>query len=435
MRKFCQLLRRALRALSKHPNKVGCLFFGWSSRGFLPLAFLKKLDMPDLSSYINFSVRVEMGQSSPQIFLNDNSQYPSGVREGITGYFSIKSPDGGVDSGSWANPDVTWDGSQLTQKIFNARLNDKGLIQKGDYTITYNIDHPDYIPTVLSRTFNFQFDAPVLNLVERFDVFTPSLKYYDQTNYNVSGYTTGFTIKTWVANSIATGPLIGFDSIFDLAYSSEYYDAIYEIVFSSTVVYPNNTYPYLEVHNTIGKEFDAQANTPPAIQDLVGYLNDLKDELDENVNNCTLYEEYKKRYEYAASILFNILESCKVGLTMPLKKYVEEFLSITNNFVTPPYTNTNQIIEPYDCQCDTTTPSGSLILVDEFIIGDPGELPDGSTVYQNNDMVSKPIVFIDGVRVTYRVSFPGRHVTYNLGTKELTFSSPLNTGEVVSIYI
>lgn len=390
--------------------------------------------MPDLSSYIDFSVRVEMGQSSPQIFLNDTSQYPSGIQDDITGYFSIKSPDGGIDSGSWSNPDVTWDGSQLTQKNFNARLNDKGVMQRGEYTITYYVDHPNYVPTVLSRTFNFQFDTPELNLVERFDVFTPSLKYYDQTNYNVGGYTSYFTSKTWAATSIPTGALVGLDSIFDLAYSSEYYDAIYNISFSSTVIYSSNTYSYLQVQNSYAKTLIAQANTPPAIQDLVGYLNDLKDELDENINNCTLYEEYKKRYEYAASILFNILQSCKVGLTLPLKKYVEEFLSVTNNFVTPPYVNTNQIIQPYDCSCQTVSP-GSLTLVDEFVVGDPGELPDGSTVYQNNAMVSKPIVFVDGIRVTYRVSFPGRHVTYDLGTKELTFSSPLNTGEVVSIYI
>lgn len=390
--------------------------------------------MPDLSSYINFSVRIEMGQSSPQMFLNDTSNYPSGVNENITGYFSIKSPDGGIDSGSWTSPDVTWDGTALTQKVFNARLNDKSVMQRGEYTVTYHVDHPDYIPTVLTRTFNFQFQVPELKLVERFDVFTPLLRCIDQTNYNVSDYTAPFLFKTWYAYSIPTGVLTGFNTIFDLAYSSEYYDAKYDIDFICSSNYGSNIYQYLSVNYTFSKSFSAYANTPPPILELVGYLNDLKDELDENVNNCTLYDEYKKRYEYAASILFNILESCKVGLTLPLKKYVEEFISITNNFVTPPYVNTNQIIPAYDCGCEAPQ-AGSLVLVDEFVIGDPGELPDGSTVYQNDDMTSKPIVFVDGIRVTYRASFPGRHVTYDLGNKELTFSSPLNTGEVVSIYI
>lgn len=390
--------------------------------------------MPDLSSYIDFTVRIEMGQSSPKMFIEDTSDYPSGVNEDITGYFSIKSPDGGIDSGSWTNPDVTWDGAELTQKEFDARLNDKGVMQRGSYTIAYYVDHPDYIPTVLTRTFNFQFDVPEFKLVERFDVFTPSLRYIDQTNYSVGDYNTIVTLKTWTASSIPTGNILGFSTIFDLAYGSEYYDARYDITFLSNTSYNSITYPYLSVSNEYFKSFSTYANTPPAIHDLVGYLNDLKDELDENVNNCTLYEEYKKRYEYAASILFNILQSCKVGLTLPLKGYVEEFLSIVNNFVTPPYVNTNEIIPPYDCGEETPT-AGSLVLLDEFVIGDPGELPDGSTVYQNDDMTSKPIVFVDGIRVTYRVSFPGRHVTYDLGAKELTFSSPLNTGEVVSIYI
>jgi hypothetical protein len=392
--------------------------------------------MPDLSSYIDFEIIVEVNQTYPTgaMSLIDVSAYPPGVEENITGYFSIKSPDGGVDSGSWFQPDVTWTGISLTSGFFLPRLNDKGEMQKGEYTITYYIDHPDYLPTTLVKTFNFQFEKPKLNLVEGFDVFTPSLKYYDQTNYSVGNYSDNVIIKSWSVTSTPTGLISGSGSIFDMAYASEYYDAQYSITFESLVNYVNNTYTYLSVDYTFYQTLTASAKTPPPILDLVGYLNDLKDELDENVNNCTLYEEYKKRYEYAASILFNILQSCKVGLNLPLNSYVEEFLSITNNFVTPPYVNTNEIIQPYDCGEETPT-AGSLVLLDEFVIGDPGELPDGSTVYQNDDMTSKPIVFVDGIRVTYRVSFPGRHVTYDLGAKELTFSSPLNTGEVVSIYI
>jgi hypothetical protein len=304
--------------------------------------------MPDLSSYIDFSVRFDLTTGTPKMILTDTSSYPSGVDEDITGYFSITSPDMGTDSGSWSSPDVTWDGDELTTKELVLRLNDKGNIQAGNYTVVYNVDHPSYTPTVLSRTFNTSYVAPTLNLVEDFDVFTPELKYYDQTSYGIPGYS--HTIdRYWEAYSTPTGWLVDTTSVFDMVYESEYYDAEYSIYLSVNVIYESDTYSYLSIEDIIIKTGTAFANTPPSIDDLVGYLNDLKDELDANVNNDSLYSEYKSRYEYASSLLFNIKESCRAGLLTPLSHYVSEFLSITNNFVTPPYTNTDEVIEPYDC--------------------------------------------------------------------------------------
>lgn len=305
--------------------------------------------MPDLSSYIDFSVRFDLTTGIPKMILTDTSEYPSGVEEDITGYFSITSPDMGTDSGSWSSPDVEWDGDELTTKELVLRLNDSGNIQAGNYTVVYNVDHPSYTPTVLSRTFNTAYVPPTLNLVEDFDVFTPELKYYDQTSYGVSGYSHTITSREWEAASTPTGTLTGSASIFDLVYDSEYYDAEYDMIFSVNVLYEHDTYPYLSIEDYISKTWMASADTPPPIEELVDYLNDLKGELDSSINNESLYSEYKARYEYAASLLFNIKESCNAGLLDPLNTYVTEFLSITNNFVAPPYTNTNEPISEYSC--------------------------------------------------------------------------------------
>jgi hypothetical protein len=388
--------------------------------------------MPDLSSYIDFSVRFDLTTGVPKMILTDTSSYPSGVDEDITGYFSITSPDMGTDSGSWSSPDVIWTGLTLTGKELVLRLNDNGNIQAGNYTVVYNVDHPSYTPTVLSRTFNTSYVPPTLNLVERFDVFTPELKYYDQTSYGIAGYTHTIVSRDWEALSTPTGSLNDTSSIFDMIYGSDYYDAVYSMTFSVNIIYEHDTYSYLSIEDTIYKSWITSADTPPPIEDLVDYLNDLKAELDLNINNTTLYNEYKSRYEYSSSILFNIIQSCKIGVTLPLPGYVDEYLSIVNNFITPPYINTNDPIPAYDCSTETAS---SVTLIDEFIVGDPGELYDGDTIYQNDDMISKPIVFVDGIRVTYRSGFPGRYVSYNLSEKQIIFSSQLNSGEVVSIYI
>lgn len=305
--------------------------------------------MPDLSSYIDFSVRFDLTTGTPTMILMDTSSYPSGVEEDITGYFSITSPDMGTDSGSWSSPDVTWDGDSLTSKDLVLRLNDEGNIQGGDYTVVYNVHHPDYTPTVLSRTFNTSYVPPKLNLVNKFDVFTPSLKYQDQTNYGIPGYSIDGLYRLWQAFSIPTESISDDSSEFDINIDGDYYDAEYEIYFSYSSIYISDVYSYLTIEDFQEYTFETSANTPPSINELVGYLNDLKAELDSNVNNSSLSKEYKSRYEYASSLLFNIKESCNAELLEPLNRYVTEFLSITNNFVTPPYTNTNQIIEPYEC--------------------------------------------------------------------------------------
>jgi hypothetical protein len=388
--------------------------------------------MPDLSSYINFGVQFDLTTGVPVMILEDTSNYPSGVDEDITGYFSITSPDDGTDSGSWSTPDVYWNGASLTSKQLILRLSSTGNIQHGNYTVTYNVDHPSYTPTVLSRTFNVLYVAPTLNLVKNFDVFTPSLKYYDQTAYQRPGFDIPIITREWEATSIPTGTITGSSAIFDLAFSSDYYDADYSTDFLVNLVYQHSTYDYLVVVDEISTSLTASADTP--IEDLVIYLNDLKDELDSNINNDTLYKEYKSRYEYAASILFNIIQSCKSSIMAPLTRYMEEYLSIVNNFVYPPYTNTNQIIDPYVCDCESTTSSG-LTIIDEFIVGDVGEMADGSTVYENAEITKKPIVFVDGIRMTYRSSYPGRYITYDPTFDRITFSSPVNAGEVVSIYV
>lgn len=304
--------------------------------------------MPDLSSYIDFSVRFDLTTGTPTMILTDTSSYPSGVEEDITGYFSITSPDMGTDSGSWSSPDVIWDG-MLTTKELVLRLNDEGNIQGGDYTVVYNVHHPDYTPTVLSRTFNTSYVPPKLNLVNKFDVFTPSLKYQDQTSYGIPGYSLDDIERQWIADSIPTDTLYGDSSEFDINLDGDYYDAVYSMYFSYIATYVSDIYPYLTIEDFQEYSFETSANTPPSINELVGYLNDLKAELDSTTNNCSINKEYKARYEYASSLLFNIKESCRAELLEPLNGYVAEFLSITNNFVTPPYTNTNEIIDPYEC--------------------------------------------------------------------------------------
>jgi hypothetical protein len=46
-----------------------------------------------------------------------------------------------------------------------------------------------------------------------------------------------------------------------------------------------------------------------------------------------------------------------------------------------------------------------------------------------------PLVFIDGLILTYQVRSDRRYISFNLGTKTITIHGGVNEGENVQIYI
>jgi hypothetical protein len=307
--------------------------------------------MPDLSSFINFSVKFNLTGGTPVMTLTDTSSYPGGVPPGITGYFSVTSPDGGVDSGSWSSLDVTWNGSILTPKNQNLRTASDGEVQKGVYTVTYYATHASYAPTTLSRTFTFSFTKPELNIVEDFDVFTPELKYTDSTTYGVSNYNAPTITRAWSVVSTPTGTLTGTSASIDLVYTGSYYDADYTCDFEVDLLYQHSSYAYLSVELTLSNQTLSSADTPAVCSEVIGYLDDLKAELNAADTCSYLYKDLKAKYEYASSLLNHIKTLGATGDYTNISSYLEEYILVTNNYVTPAYTNTNAVIPAYDFTC------------------------------------------------------------------------------------
>lgn len=314
--------------------------------------------MPDLSSYIDFRVTFDLTGAMPKLVLSDTGSYPGIVNQGLTGYFTITQPDTSVYAGSFITPDVEWDGSALTEKEHILALASDGRTQLGTYTILYSISHPDYTVTALSRTFVFNYEYPDLVLTKEFDVFTPSLSYVDETVYTQGGYTVQSLSRSWSA-VMSEGTLTSNLSTFDLVSGGEYYDSEYEIDFESEFTYQHNTYTYLYVTDNLADSIETSAGTPPALEVLYDYLADLKDTLDSYINNDRLYNDYKRRYEYAATLLQTIKQSGCAGDVERLPPYLDEFIRVTNNYVTPAYTNTGLPIGAYDFQCTIGGGGGS----------------------------------------------------------------------------
>ncbi len=331
--------------------------------------------MPDLSAYIALNVKFDLS-GTPKLVLTDPNNYPAGVH--ITGIISVKQPDCITEEGNWTTPDIQWISGDLTVANKLLRPTTTKNYQEGNYVITYTVIADGYTPTTLTKTFYFQFTRPTLKVVPLFDVFTPYLTVEDQTNYAVPNYSIASASNSWSAQ-VGTLGLIGATNanVFDLKYLSAYYDALYEISYSKTVLYQHNTLAWLSVLIQLGTSFEKAADTPPDMDTLVGYLTDLKTELDAEPVCCSVdcCDGLKARYIYADVILNHIQMRLCAGDTA-VQDYVDQFIKLTHNGVTPPYVNTNSPIDPYVLTFCKSDGSGAVVHIS---IGATDFEPDGVT--------------------------------------------------------
>jgi len=71
----------------------------------------------------------------------------------------------------------------------------------------------------------------------------------------------------------------------------------------------------------------------------------------------------------------------------------------------------------------------------DFIVGAGEPMEQDDTTFQNNSLVVPPLVFIDGLILTYQVRSDRRYISYNSGTKTITIHGGVNEGENIQIYI
>src|SRR5688572_17932910 len=135
--------------------------------------------MANLNDYIDFNVTLSKSPTSSSLILSDPDDYPAGVDVTLIGYFVITQPDTITITGSFASPDIEWDGSELTTATKALRLRATGGFQQGTYSITYHVSAPGYDETILIKTFDLSYTSPTLEVTDNLDVFIPNLSVTD----------------------------------------------------------------------------------------------------------------------------------------------------------------------------------------------------------------------------------------------------------------
>lgn len=295
--------------------------------------------MPTVSG-ISFNVNFNL-TGAPTLVLTDTTTYPVGA----IGIYTITQPDGYVRTGSYSTPDVTSSGGTLSYIL---RLSSTGGLQCGTYTIVYKIKTTDTVETTFTRTFYMGYKPVDLTLRESFDVFTPELKYFDDTIYTVSNYSNGSVTRAWSVVSTPTGTLTGSSSSIDIVYGGNYYDANYSVTLTSSLLYTHQTYAWLTVTESISKNVLTYAETPPTYIQIVGWINQLRDLIESLKNSCKPYADAKADFDYAQNLLDHILDKIKSDQTTNIYVDLKELIRVLHNNHIPTYTPTNLPIGPYD---------------------------------------------------------------------------------------
>ena len=295
--------------------------------------------MPIINN-IGFTVKFDL-ISTPTLVLTDTSTYPAGA----VGIYNITQPDGYTRTGNFNSPDVTVSGGTFSSLL---RLSSTGGVQNGEYVIEYEIKTTDDVVTTFTRTFQVAYDAVNLNLREDFDVFTPKLRYFDDTNYQRSNFNNGPVTRSWSVTSVPTGTKTSSTNTIDLIHNNHYYDAYYNGTFTASTLYTHQVYTWFTVDERVSKSFTSYAQTPPGLIAIVTEISGLKTELNERINTGNEFGQVKADFEFAQTLFVHIIDKIKTNDVADIYTDLKDLIRVLNNYQLPQYTPCNCPILPYD---------------------------------------------------------------------------------------
>ena len=290
---------------------------------------------------ISFTVRFNL-TGTPTLVLTDTTTYPVGA----IGIYTVTQPDGYVRTGNFASPDVTSSGGTFSELL---RLSSTGGIQNGQYTVKYEIRTTDLVVSTFTRTWQMGYDVVTLDLREEFDVFTPRLRYYDDTVYTVSNWSSGAVTRSWTGVSTPTGTKTGSGAYLDMVHTGNYYDANYTITLSSSLLYTHQAYgSWLTLQETVSSTVATYAETPPTVTALTSLIVQLKNSLENKIDTINEFNQTREDFEYAQSLFEHIVRRIQVNDLGGIYRDLKDLIAVLHNYQIPTYVPLNAPILPYN---------------------------------------------------------------------------------------
>jgi len=159
-------------------------------------------------------------------------------------------------------------------------------------------------------------------------------------------------------------------------------------------------------------EMEVQSDMEQVANDLVGQIG--WDKQPWRFTRSTTFEFFEDRFEdIVAGVTFSI------DLEVP---FLYDVCDLPSNYELPDH--------------EITINESRMTKVIDFIVGSGQPMEQDDTTYQNNALTVTPLVFIDGLILTYQVRSDRRYISHNASTKRITINNGgANDGENIQIYI
>ena len=159
-------------------------------------------------------------------------------------------------------------------------------------------------------------------------------------------------------------------------------------------------------------ELEVQSDMEQVANDLLGQIG--WDKQPWRFTRSTTFEFFEDKFEdIVAGVTFSI------DLEVP---FLYDVCDLPSNYELPE--NDTIFINP-----------SRMSKIIDFIVGAGEPMEQDDTTFTNNSLVVPPLVFIDGLILTYQVRSDRRYISYNSGTKTITIHGGVNEGENIQIYI
>lgn len=294
--------------------------------------------MPNLNLYISFKARF-LFTGAPSLQLTVDTTLTLLEQQNFNGYYSITQPDGITVTG--VAGDVVWNGSALNVITKTLRLATDQLFQRGTYSVTLFGTHPGYTAGSFSRTFIFNYNPVTQAIKEDLDVFTPRLRYIDETVYLKTGYNILSQTAVWTATSPAGAITPGTGTTFNLSITGQYYDSTYVVNYVKTVVYEDVINAWLSISQGFSYAKSSKSYLPQSMNTLLTYLDKLKSSISGCLPDSSAYMKANALYQHIRNKVCN-------HSTLGLKGLFDEFYRLTHNYQDYGYSNTGGVIPAYD---------------------------------------------------------------------------------------
>jgi hypothetical protein len=398
--------------------------------------------MPNLNSYLNFTVVLDKSSSIPVFTLQDTSSYPTGVPALVQGVVSVTQPDGITVAGSVLTPDITWNGTGLNTASKELRLCADGTLQKGIYTVSYIVNATGYTQSSLTKTFVVNYDAIPLSIQPIIDAFTPVLKVNDNTYYSENGLVFVSATRAWDIQINTAGATTAYKSattqLVDLIYSGNYYDAEYvfnlSVILTMTLSAPSS---FVSIIDKLTASSTYDVYTPLTITQMLAGLDTLQTQANSD-DDCGCTQSASERYDKALDLYNEFLSKGRSGVYIGTDVISTKIAKLINGCNTV-LSHTNAPIPAYNWSSGGSS-TGIVGIEKEvsFTVGATGSrMNAGDTVLTISDV---PIggtlqVFADGTlispnltdRFSYLLTVGGSSFT-------ITFNQPLVAGQFIDIF-